>query len=87
MIQPHGGQLINQTLTGQEKNEVLNRVNNLKTIVFLAISTGIYGFPKQKAAEIAIKAVKDFGKKAHTIEKVIFCCFSEQDYQIYKWRL
>ncbi len=54
----------------------------LKSIVFPNISTGIYGFPKQKAAEIAIKTVKDFIKKT-TIKKVIFVCFDYENYNIY----
>ena len=70
-----------------KKSLELAEENNLKTIVFPAISTGIYGFPKQKAANIAIKTVKDFRAKSKSVEKVIFCCFSEQDYQIYKWSL
>ena len=54
----------------------------LKSIVFPNISTGIYGFPKQKAAEIAIKTVKDFIEKT-SIEKVIFVCFDYENYNIY----
>ena len=54
----------------------------LKSIVFPNISTGIYGFPKQKAAEIAIKTVKEFIEKT-SIEKVIFVCFDYENYNIY----
>ncbi|MCD0464616.1 O-acetyl-ADP-ribose deacetylase [Flavobacterium sp. ENC] len=56
--------------------------NNIKTIAFPGISTGIYRFPKDKAAEIAIKSVKDFYKISE-IDKVIFVCFDEESYEIY----
>ena len=61
--------------------------NKIKSIVFPNISTGLHQFPHQKAAEIAIKAVKDFAEKEHTIEKVVFCCFDDRNYQAYKWSL
>ena len=57
--------------------------NEIKTIAFPNISTGIYHFPKDKAAEIAIKSVQSFDKISE-IEKVIFVCFDDENYQIYK---
>lgn len=57
--------------------------NGIKTIAFPNISTGIYHFPKNKAAEIAIKSVKDFNK-SEEINKVIFVCFDDENYEIYK---
>jgi O-acetyl-ADP-ribose deacetylase (regulator of RNase III) len=56
--------------------------NGSKTMAFPNISTGVYGYPKQEAAEIAIKIVTDFLTKHQEIEKVIFCCFDEENYQI-----
>ena len=58
--------------------------NKVKTIAFPNISTGIYHFPKDKAAEIAINTVKDFLSKHTEIEKVIFVCFDEENYGIYE---
>lgn len=58
--------------------------NNVKTIAFPNISTGVYGFPKQKAAEIAIREVNEFLNANTEIEKVIFCVFDDENYQIYK---
>jgi O-acetyl-ADP-ribose deacetylase (regulator of RNase III) len=58
--------------------------NGIKTIAFPAISTGIYGFPLTRATKIAIKEVKNFLDKNDSIEKVIFVCFDENTYQIYK---
>ena len=55
----------------------------LKTIAFPNISTGIYGFPKEKAATIAIKTTKEFIGDYPEIEKVIFVCFDKENYEIY----
>jgi O-acetyl-ADP-ribose deacetylase (regulator of RNase III) len=57
--------------------------NNLKTIAFPAISTGIYGFPIRPAAEIAINTVRAFAESISSIQEVIFCCFSQDDYETY----
>ena len=57
--------------------------NGIKTIAFPNISTGIYHFPKDKAAEIAVRTVKDF-ERISEIGKVIFVCFDDENYQIYK---
>lgn len=54
----------------------------LKTIAFPNISTGIYRFPKWKAAQIAIDTVKSYGSEK--IEVVAFVCFDEENYLIYK---
>ena len=60
--------------------------NDVKTIAFPNISTGIYHFPKDKAAEIAIRTVNDFAEKEQ-IEKVIFVCFDKENYLRYKEKL
>ncbi len=59
---------------------------HLKTIALLNISTGIYKFPKEMAADIAIETVKNFDQM-ESIEKVIFVCFDEHNYEMYKKRL
>jgi O-acetyl-ADP-ribose deacetylase len=56
--------------------------HNLKTIAFPNISTGIYHFPKDKAAEIGINSVKNFMQK-NKLEKVIFVCFDSENYNLY----
>jgi len=58
--------------------------NHIKTIAFPNISTGVYGFPKDKAAKIAVKTVSDFLKQNNSIEKVYFVCFDNKNYTIYK---
>ncbi|HEY9122240.1 MAG TPA: O-acetyl-ADP-ribose deacetylase [Brevefilum sp.] len=58
--------------------------NSIKSIAFPCISTGVYGFPHQPAAEIAIAAVNEFLKPESTLEEVIFCCFLNEDFLIYQ---
>ncbi|MCU7499728.1 MAG: O-acetyl-ADP-ribose deacetylase [Ignavibacteria bacterium] len=58
--------------------------NGIKTIAFPSISTGVYGFPFERAAGIAVKEVKEFLEENSSIEKVIFVCFSHGDYSTYR---
>ena len=58
--------------------------NHIKTIAFPNISTGVYKFPKESAAQIAINEVKIFIKQNPEIEKVIFVCFDNENFEIYK---
>jgi O-acetyl-ADP-ribose deacetylase len=55
----------------------------VKTIAFPNISTGIYGYPKLPAAEVAVKAVRQHQLSAK-LEKVIFVCFDEENFGIYR---
>lgn len=57
-------------------------LNGIKSIAFCCISTGVFGFPQDKAAEIAVQTVREF-LKTHDIE-VIFNVFTEKDFDIYK---
>ncbi len=57
--------------------------NGIKTIAFPAISTGVYGFPSDKAAQIAVTTAKEFLEKNNTIDKVIFVCFDQSTFNIY----
>ncbi len=61
--------------------------NHVRTIAFPNISTGIYGFPKEPAAEIAIREVKRFLEKHPEIEKVIFVTFDRENYELYRRKL
>lgn len=80
--------------SGREEDEILLRScyqrslelafeNNIKTIAFPNISTGVYRFPKNEAGIIAIKTVSDFIKKNNIIKKVIFAVFDDENYKIY----
>jgi O-acetyl-ADP-ribose deacetylase (regulator of RNase III) len=59
--------------------------SRIKTIAFPGISTGVYGFPLERAAKIAITTVKDFLGKDKSIQQVIFVCFDENTYKTYKY--
>jgi O-acetyl-ADP-ribose deacetylase len=61
----------------------LASANLVKSIAFPNISTGVYRFPKRRAAEIAIWEVNDFLAKDDILQQVIFCCFDEENFKIY----
>jgi len=56
----------------------------LQSIAFPCISTGVYCFPADQAAEIAVETVKAFLQTPSSLQKVIFCCFSEADRKRYE---
>lgn len=58
--------------------------HGIKTIAFPNISTGIYGFPKLPAAEIAIRVVRRVLARKDEINKVVFVCFDVENYGIYE---
>lgn len=58
--------------------------NGIKTIAFPCISTGIYGYPADLAAVVAIETVSQFAAVNEQIEEVIFCCFSDADLALYE---
>lgn len=57
---------------------------NATSIVFPSISTGIFRFPIDKAATIAIETVRSSMTEASSLKQIIFCCFSEADFNIYQ---
>lgn len=56
----------------------------LETIAFPSISTGVYGYPAQPAARIAVATAGEFGPRASKLREVVFCCFSAADLAIYR---
>lgn len=58
--------------------------NGVRSIAFPNISTGVYGYPKDEAAQIATETVRDFLAKNTEIEEVIFCVFDEINFELYK---
>lgn len=58
--------------------------NDIQTIAFPNISTGIYGYPKTEAAQIAVETVRGFLKTNTRPGKVYFVCFDEENYWLYK---
>jgi len=62
----------------------LAKEHKIKTIAFPGISTGVYGFPKDQAAMIAINETRRFLKKNDYPEKVIFVTFCNESYETYR---
>lgn len=61
--------------------------HNLQTIAFPNISTGIYHFPKDLAADIAVKTVQGFLQNSSAVKTITFVCFDDENYGLYKSRL
>ena len=61
--------------------------HGLRSIAFPAISTGVYGYPIEAAAEVAVRTVHDYPWKAAPLDDIIFCCFSRRDQEIYETTL
>jgi O-acetyl-ADP-ribose deacetylase (regulator of RNase III) len=59
----------------------------MHSIAFPNISTGIYKFPKEKAAEIAIATLLEMRGRLKSVNKVVFVCFDEENYRIYEKKL
>ncbi len=59
----------------------------VKSIALPNISTGIYRFPKPEAAAIAIKEVRQFAANDNSLTEVLFVCFDDENYALYKERL
>ena len=58
--------------------------NNIESIAFCCISTGVFMFPNERAAEIAVQAVKEYKQQTYSEIKAIFNVFKEYDEQIYR---
>ena len=58
--------------------------NGVKSIAFPNISTGIYAYPKEEAAKIAIQTTNEYLSKNAEIEELVFCVFDDENYTIYK---
>ena len=66
-----------------KKSLLLSTHHGIETIAFPNISTGIYGYPKELAAETAIAAVKQHQRSGRKLKEVTFCCYDEENYEIY----
>lgn len=56
----------------------------LESVAFPSISTGVYRFPADQAARIAVETVRAFLTESHAVIDVTFCCFSERDLTLYR---
>ncbi len=57
--------------------------NNLRSISFPAISAGVFGFPIERCAKIMLETTIDYLKGQTSLEKVIFCLFGQDSYQVF----
>jgi len=62
----------------------LAAANGLSSIAFPAISTGIYGFPPDRAAFIAVRTVRETLGQLPGIARVVFCCFGRESYELHE---
>jgi len=56
----------------------------IKTIAFPSVSTGVYGFPSDRAARIVIREIRNFLKNNDSIEKIFMVAFDANTYRVYK---
>ena len=61
--------------------------NKLTSIAFPNISTGIYGYPKEKAADVAIASVNRFLEQPSSVQEIIFVCFDAENLALYQERI
>jgi O-acetyl-ADP-ribose deacetylase (regulator of RNase III) len=74
------------------KNAALNSLkladeNNIKSISFPAISTGIFGFPIERCAKIMLRTTIDYLNRQTGLERVIFCLFGRDSYEVFERQL
>lgn len=55
--------------------------HDARSIAFPAISTGVYGYPKSPAAELALSVMREYDKR---FERIVACCFSDEDANLYR---
>jgi O-acetyl-ADP-ribose deacetylase (regulator of RNase III) len=82
----HGGNTNEDKLLAScyQQSLDLAKKNQAQSIAFPNISTGVYDFPKQRAAEIAIATVRDFLINNTNPESIIFCCFDQENFLLYQ---
>jgi len=66
------------------KSLLLAESVGLKSVAFPNISTGVYGYPKDKAARIAVEAVRETLAETPGIEQVVFVCFDDENFRLYE---
>jgi O-acetyl-ADP-ribose deacetylase (regulator of RNase III) len=58
--------------------------HGIRTLAFPSISTGVYGYPIEPAARIAVNTVRSFLADSTPVQEVLFCCFTENDLRVYQ---
>lgn len=86
------GPIVYGSVTGQNREDLnkcylncLRKAEEMEigSIAFCCISTGVFGYPQEAAAELAVKTVKEYLNENSSKLKVIFNVFTEKDYEIY----
>ena len=82
----HGGKSGEAQLLASAYHESLRLASQIgaASIAFPCISTGIYGFPSEAAARIAVSTARAWHDRSESPERTIFCCFSESDGEVYR---
>ena len=85
----HGGDNgEDQLLANSYHNSLLLADKHLcRTVAFTSISTGVYAFPLERAAKIAIKTIKDFLPTANCVDQVTMVCFDDKTFAAYQSQL
>jgi O-acetyl-ADP-ribose deacetylase (regulator of RNase III) len=80
-----GGDHEEQLLANAYRNSLnLAVLNDMRSIAFPNISTGVYHFPKDRAADIAYNTVREFvAEQPNELDEVIFVCFDDENYDLY----
>uniref|UniRef100_A0A667FUH3 Mono-ADP ribosylhydrolase 2 n=1 Tax=Lynx canadensis TaxID=61383 RepID=A0A667FUH3_LYNCA len=84
-------------INGSHKEDLANcyksslklvKENNIRSVAFPCISTGIYGFPNEPASIVALSTIKEWlAKNHHEVDRIIFCVFLEVDFKIYRKKM
>jgi O-acetyl-ADP-ribose deacetylase (regulator of RNase III) len=77
------------------KNATLNSLRlaeqlGLSSIVFPAISTGVFGYPKEKCAQVMLKTIKDYVVSGGRLREIMICLYDEETYRVFEealWRI
>jgi len=75
-----GGDLGEEMLLASAVRAALKRADEIgaRSVALPAISTGVFGFPLQKAADLSIAAARSFAAEAQSVERIVFCLFDDR---------
>lgn len=76
----HGGRAGEEELLASAVRCALERAEEIgaKSVALPALSTGVYGFPMERAAEISLAQARGFAPRARSVERIVFCLFDDR---------